>query len=135
MKKEGMGTFDIAENTAKQQRGKPFQPGQSGNPAGRPKGSLNRTTLATQTLLGGELESITRKVVEMAKEGDIAAIKIILEHLLPPHKGRLVYFELPEIHKPADILEAQKAVVQAVANGSLTPCLLYTSDAADGFLV
>ena len=30
-----------AESTGKKQRGKPFKPGQSGNPAGRPKGSRN----------------------------------------------------------------------------------------------
>ena len=31
-----------AEITASKQRGTPFKPGQSGNPAGRPKGSRNR---------------------------------------------------------------------------------------------
>jgi hypothetical protein len=30
-----------AESTAKKQHGRPFKPGQSGNPAGRPKGSRN----------------------------------------------------------------------------------------------
>jgi hypothetical protein len=29
---------------------KPFQPGQSGNPAGKPKGSQNRSTIAKQVL-------------------------------------------------------------------------------------
>ena len=28
-----------------------FKPGQSGNPSGRPKGALNKPTLATQVLL------------------------------------------------------------------------------------
>ena len=32
----------MADNTAKKQRGRPYEPGQSGNPAGRPKGSRNR---------------------------------------------------------------------------------------------
>ena len=31
-----------------------FKSGQSGNPGGRPKGALNRATLATQALLDGE---------------------------------------------------------------------------------
>src|SRR5262245_20191888 len=47
---------DAANNAAKQ-RGRPFRPGTSGNPSGRPKGSRNKRT---QTLLeaaqaGGEL--------------------------------------------------------------------------------
>lgn len=48
-----------------------FQPGQSGNPAGKPKGSRNKATLAAETLLDGEAETITRKVIELAKPGDI----------------------------------------------------------------
>lgn len=32
----------MAEQTAKKQRGKPFQKGQSGNPAGRPKGARSK---------------------------------------------------------------------------------------------
>lgn len=33
---------ESADNTAAKQRGVPFKPGQSGNPAGRPKGSRNK---------------------------------------------------------------------------------------------
>jgi Family of unknown function (DUF5681) len=65
-----------AENTAqKQQTGRPFEPGQSGNPAGRPKGSRNKATLAVEALLDGEAEEITRKAIELAKKGDLAAIR------------------------------------------------------------
>jgi Family of unknown function (DUF5681) len=32
----------MVDNTAKKQRGRPFEPGRSGNPAGRPKGSRNK---------------------------------------------------------------------------------------------
>jgi len=60
-----------AEDTAKKQRGRPFEPGKSGNPNGRPKGSRNKTTLAIEALLEGESEAITRKLLEMAKEGDM----------------------------------------------------------------
>src|SRR6267378_2403412 len=45
-------------------RGKPFAPGQSGNPAGRPVGSRNKATLAIDALLDGEGEALTRKAIE-----------------------------------------------------------------------
>lgn len=40
--------------------GRQFEEGQSGNPAGRPKGARNRTTLAMQALLEGEADALTR---------------------------------------------------------------------------
>lgn len=41
-------------------RGRPFKPGQSGNPAGRPEGSLNKITLAV-------MEGARRAEVELSK--------------------------------------------------------------------
>ena len=63
------------DKTGKKQRGKPFTKGHSGNPNGRPKGARNKTTLAAQMLLDGEAEALTRKVIDMALEGDLVAIK------------------------------------------------------------
>jgi Family of unknown function (DUF5681) len=56
------------------QRGKPFAPGQSGNPKGRPVGSRNRATLAIDALLDGEGEVLTRKAITLAKAGDMQAL-------------------------------------------------------------
>jgi hypothetical protein len=47
-----------------------FEPGQSGNPAGRPKGSRNRSTLALEAIFEGEAEKLSRRAIEMALEGD-----------------------------------------------------------------
>ncbi|WP_409566405.1 DUF5681 domain-containing protein [Methylobacterium sp. J-070] len=38
--------------------GKPFVEGQSGNPAGRPRGSRNRSTLALEAIFEGEAEAL-----------------------------------------------------------------------------
>ena len=43
-----------------------FQPGQSGNPAGRRRGSRNKATLAAATLLDGEALGLTRRAVGAA---------------------------------------------------------------------
>lgn len=64
-----------------------FKTGQSGNPGGRPKAALNKATLASQTLPDGEAEALTRKVVELAKDGNLAALRHCLERLLP--RGRI----------------------------------------------
>jgi hypothetical protein len=50
-----------------------FQKGQSGNPAGRPRGSRNRTTILMQALLADRAEAIGRKVIQLAEDGDMAA--------------------------------------------------------------
>ena len=44
--------------TAKRARGRPFPKGQSGNPAGRPRGSSNRATRAAEMLLEGEATAL-----------------------------------------------------------------------------
>jgi hypothetical protein len=97
--------------------GKPFAPG---NP-GRPKGSRNATTLVLEALLDGEAEEIVRKAVELAKAGDGAAMRAVLDRLLPPRKDRPIAFELPPIKGVADLPAATAALLRAVAMGDLTP--------------
>jgi Family of unknown function (DUF5681) len=112
---------DYAEKTAEKQRGRPFEPGQSGNPAGRPRGSRNKTTVAVETLLDGEAEAITRKAIALAKDGDMAALRLCLERVLPPRRDRRVIFELPRIETAADALKGSSAILAACAEGALSP--------------
>jgi hypothetical protein len=99
----------------------PFEPGQSGNPAGKAKGTRNKVTLAIEALLDGEAEALTRKAIELAKAGDMAALRLCMDRLAPPRKDRLVMFELPTITSAADAVKASAALVAAVAVGDLTP--------------
>jgi hypothetical protein len=48
-----------------------FQPGQSGNRAGRRRGSRNKATLAAATLLDGDAPGLTRRAIEAALAGDM----------------------------------------------------------------
>ncbi len=98
-----------------------FKAGQSGNPGGKPKGALNQTTRATQELLDGEAQALTRKVVELAKAGNVVALRLCLERLLPPRKDRPISLELPKLEGVADIPKALEAVLKAIAQGEITP--------------
>jgi hypothetical protein len=72
-------------------------------------------------MLEGEAEAIGRKAIELAKSGDLTAIRLCLDRLCPPRKDRHVNFELPPMQKPADAVAATAAIVDAVARGDLTP--------------
>jgi hypothetical protein len=65
---------------ARDRRGR-FEKGRSGNPAGRPRGSVNSATRAAALLLDGEAEALMRKAVEAALAGDPAALRLCLDRI------------------------------------------------------
>jgi hypothetical protein len=109
------------ENRGPQQADTRFKSGQSGNPSGRPAGSRNRATLAIEALLEGEGEALTRKAIELAKSGDMQALRLCMDRLAPPRRDSPVAFELPEMKTVSDAVLAMGALVKAVAEGDLTP--------------
>jgi Family of unknown function (DUF5681) len=110
---------DVAESTAPKQRGRPWPKGRSGNPHGRPTGSRNRATLIAEALLDGEAEQLTRTAIKLAHGGDVTALRLCLERLIPPRRERTVRFKLPKITCAADASQAMAAIAQAVAKGEL----------------
>lgn len=110
----------MPENTGRKQ-GSRFKPGKSGNPAGKPKGSRNAATLAMEALLDGESEALTRKAIELAKGGDMAALRLCLDRILPPRKDRPVTFALPAITGTNDAAAAMSSILAAVSSGDVTP--------------
>src|SRR5207248_2206238 len=69
-------------------RGRPFAKGQSGNPAGRRRGSRNKATLMAALYLDGEAVGLARKAVEMAYAGDTLAMRLCLERTIAPRRAR-----------------------------------------------
>lgn len=112
--------MDEIENSVPKQR-KGFQPGRSGNPAGKPKGARHRATVMLETLFDGEAESVARSVVAKAIGGDMTAARLILERICPPRKGRPLTITLTPIHGLADFATAQAEIIAALAEGELTP--------------
>jgi len=98
-----------------------FKPGQSGNPAGKPKGTRNATTLALEALLDGQASALTQKAINLALAGDMAALRLCLDRILPPRKDSPVAFDLPVIKTLNDAVPAMGALVKAVGQGDLTP--------------
>jgi hypothetical protein len=117
MESEAMAETQAPRKSAKKTRGKPFQPGN----AGKPKGTRNKTTLALEALLDGEAEALTRKAIEMALTGDGAAMRLVMDRILPPRKERPVMFTMPKLEKVGDAVKATAALAEAVANGDITP--------------
>jgi hypothetical protein len=107
--------------SAGNQQGKTkFKPGQSGNPKGRAKGSRNQITLAMEALLDGESEALTRKAIQLGLAGDLPALRLCLERILPPRKDRPIEFEMPAITSIEDAPKAMAAITTAVACGEIT---------------
>jgi hypothetical protein len=78
------------EQEDKRTPGGQFSKGQSGNPPGRPAGSRNKATLAMYDLMDGESDAITRKLIEVALQGNSQALRLCLERAYPPRKERLI---------------------------------------------
>jgi hypothetical protein len=106
-----------ARKNATKTRGKPFQ---AGNP-GRPKGARNATTLALESLLDGQAQALTKKAIDLALTGDLTALRICLDRILPPRKDRPVTFDFPVITNTAEAASTMSSILIAVAAGEITP--------------
>lgn len=99
-----------------------WKPGESGNPRGKPKGAINRTTRLALELFEGGIKDIAAEVIKQAKDGDLTAARLVLDKLVPNARERAVELPgLPSTESPAGVADAQAAILQAVASGDLTP--------------
>jgi hypothetical protein len=97
-----------------------FQKGQSRNPAKLPT-THHQAAMLAERLLRGETEGIVRSVIEKAKQGDMIALRLCLERIVPPRRDRPVYFAIPALNSAEDASKAMGAITTAVAHGELTP--------------
>lgn len=91
-----------------------WKKGQSGNPKGRPPG-----TSATQKLraaIADCVPEVLEKMKAQAREGDVAAARLLLERVLPPIKAsdEVQVIDIPE---DGDLTAKGSAVLQAAADG------------------
>jgi hypothetical protein len=102
--------------TARKTPAKAWQPGQSGNPAGRPKGSGEIGKL--RAAIGKALPEIVERLTAQALAGDVGAARLLIERTLPSLRP----VELPtpvELPPDASLSEQGRYLLRAVADGKL----------------
>ena len=104
--------MEMTDNAAPRHSGQ-WKKGQSGNPAGMPKGTRHRATMLAEKLMEDDAENIVRAVVSAAKAGDPTAMRLCVERLVPLRKGRPVVFDLPPVKTAADIAGAVGGLSQS----------------------
>ena len=78
--------------------------------------------LAVSAIAGvGQASALTQKAINLALAGDMAALRLCLDRILPPRKDSPVAFDLPEMKTLNDAVSAMGAIVKAVGDGDLTP--------------
>jgi len=70
--------------------------------------------------LDGEAEALTRKVIELGLNGDINALRLCLDRVIPPRREQPLNFELTKLDGIHDAPRAQADIIAAVANGKLS---------------
>jgi hypothetical protein len=80
-----------------------------------------RHTATLEALLDAEGENLLRAAIERGRAGDVGALRMAIERIMPPLKDRLVTLPLEQIETVADLLKAIGVVIADVARGKLTP--------------
>ena len=70
--------------------------------------------------MDGQAQALTQKAIDLALAGDLIALRICLDRILPIQKLRPIEMELPEIMTIADAPKAIGAITAAVARGEIT---------------
>lgn len=97
-----------------------FKKGVSGNPKGRPYGVKNRVSVVVHEIFEREAPAIIYKLIELAKSGNISAIKLILDRICPISKDADLKFKLPEIDNRDGINKAKAEVQKDFIDGKLS---------------
>jgi len=92
-----------------------FEKGKSGNAKGRPK-SMTATLL--RQAINDDMPDIINKLIDLAKGGDVQAIKLVLERVCPALKPQAVPINLPFVESLAG---QGNEIIRATMQGKIPP--------------
>jgi len=95
-----------------------FQPGESGNPDGRPKGSKDKRTQYRE-LFEPHADDLIQKVIDMAIAGDTTCLKMCIDRLVSPIRAKNATVTLDDIE--GTLTEKGEKIIAAMGNGEVTP--------------
>lgn len=72
----------------------------------------NKISSVIQQIFENEASEIAYKLVQLAKGGDLSAIKLILERVYPAPKNKELHFILPKINDKKRIEKAKDEIQQ-----------------------
>lgn len=99
-----------------------FKPGESGNKNGRPAGIPDKRS-KLRKLLTPHAEALVEKMVELALSGDVNALRLCIERLIPRIKDEVIHIDFANLdffnHK--HLIQAGSIILQTIADGTISP--------------
>lgn len=95
-----------------------FKSGESGNLKGRPKGSLNCRTQLIK-LIEPHAEQLAAKLIELALSGDISALRLCIERLIPKPTKETMEVNLPNEINEENLSEIKRFLLYEALNGRI----------------
>lgn len=96
-----------------------WKKGQTGNPGGKKKGTGKVSQL--RALLDPHAEDLVNKAKDMALGGDMTALRLCLERLVPPIKIKDEPVTVEGLDGSKSLVEQGQAIINALAKGGVTP--------------
>lgn len=92
-----------------------FEKGKSGNAKGRPK---SMTASLLRQAINEDMPDILNKLIELAKGGDVQAIKLLVERVCPALKPQAVPISIPFVES---LTGQGHEIIKATMSGQIPP--------------
>lgn len=118
------GELKVIKQSQSRTVGRPFVKGEVANPAGRPRGLPDRRTRYRE-LIEARMPELVERCVMLALQGDVQALRLCLERVLPAIRPGDEPLMLP-ITAADTLSDRARIVVDAAFEGAITPAAAAT---------